>query len=122
MASQISNRLPIGNKAVNTPTKIPHRYCVMGYFKMTHAWAEPCPDTKYIRYKFRFELLEFDTDGWWSDHEYSSEELDNAKKMEIFQASCSACGEKSPQVYSEGWMCLKPGCISFWKVGHPNNF
>ena len=27
---------------------------------------------------------------------------------------CTRCSQWSPEVYEEGWMCLKPRCTAFW--------
>lgn len=29
---------------------------------------------------------------------------------------CTHCSQWSPQVYEEGWMCLKPRCPAFWHL------
>jgi hypothetical protein len=88
----------------------------MDYFKVTHAWAEPCPISKFIRYKFRFEKLNFESDGWWASSESSDKDKEISGNAEISVASCMDCKSESPQVYQEGWMCMVANCRSFWKV------
>lgn len=37
---------------------------------------------------------------------------------------CASCHTRSPQVYAEGWMCLRSSCRAFWHMngeGHPNS-
>jgi hypothetical protein len=31
--------------------------------------------------------------------------------------ACKVCSEKTPVVYSQGWLCLNPSCSSFWSLG-----
>lgn len=108
--------LIIGNKATKSPTIIPYRYCVMGYFKVTHAWAELCPASKFVRYKFRFEKLDFGIDGWWAAEQTKGKDREQNEHMVITWACCLSCRRDSPQVYNDGWMCLEAGCTFFWKL------
>ncbi|CAN9436556.1 unnamed protein product [Alternaria alternata] len=47
----------------NIPSKPPHQYCVLDYFKPTHVWAEKSGDSKIVRY--RFEKLNTKKESWW---------------------------------------------------------
>jgi hypothetical protein len=87
----------------------------MDWFKVTHAWAEKCDISGYTRWKFRFEKFDFTTDGWWAAQ--VSEDPPEGGYL-IFNASCLACQQESPIIYQEGWMCLNPGCVKWWKVSH----
>ena len=100
-----------GDRNTTCPSKVPHRYCVMDWFKVTHAWAEKEALSGYVRYKFRFEKLDFSTDGWWA-----VEESVIAEDCAIASACCRLCREESPCIYGQGWMCLGPACPKFWKV------
>ncbi|KAF8543264.1 hypothetical protein BDD12DRAFT_874882 [Trichophaea hybrida] len=108
----------IGNRSTMSPSRIPHRYCAMDWFKVTHAWAEKDPLSGFSRWKFRFEKLDFTSDGWWA-----VEKTDTPGDAEIVIASCKACRKESPHIYQQGWMCLNPACSDFWKIdgsGAPN--
>ena len=39
-------------------------------------------------------------------------------------AECCHCKEKSPHIYTQGWACLNPECIAFWKMenGHAEGY
>jgi hypothetical protein len=37
------------------------------------------------------------------------------KPPELYQ-ECSHCKERTPHVYSRGWMCLNPECTKFWET------
>ncbi|CAN9477329.1 unnamed protein product [Alternaria alternata] len=61
------NRNPVviitGVDNPNIPSKPPHQYCVLDYFKPTHVWAEKSGDSKIVRY--RFEKLNTKKESWW---------------------------------------------------------
>ena len=102
-----------GEKSVTSPCKVPHRYCVMDWMKVTHAWAERCPISGCIRWKFRFEKLSFDTDGWWSVESTPTTE------KSIMMRTCVDCGTSCAEIYTVGWFCTMPTCEQFWKVNMP---
>ncbi|RPB05055.1 hypothetical protein L873DRAFT_940586 [Choiromyces venosus 120613-1] len=104
--------LIMGNQCTNSPSKIPQRYCVMDWFKVTAAWAEKDPLSQCTRWKFRFEKLNTDVDGWWAAT--ASEEPNTPEEM--VKASCLSCGKESPHIYEQGWACLNPDCRSFWML------
>jgi len=107
----VTNVKCIGNRSTKSPSRIPYRYCVMDWFKVTHAWAEKDPLSDFVRWKFRFEKLDFTSDGWWA-----VEKTNTAGDAEIIIATCKACRKESPHIYQQGWMCLHPACSDFWKV------
>ncbi|KAG0640548.1 hypothetical protein HOY80DRAFT_1008965 [Tuber brumale] len=104
--------LIMGNQCTNSPSKIPHRYCVMDWFKVTAAWAEKDPLSQCIRWKFRFEKLNANVDGWWAAT--LSEEPNPPQEM--IKVSCPSCEKESPHIYEEGWACLNPNCKIFWMI------
>jgi hypothetical protein len=89
---------------------VPARYCIMDWFKVTYAWAEKCEISGYCRYKYRFEKLDYSTDGWWAT------EVSENQAYEIPEVTCSACNKPSPHIYEQGWMCLEQECDKWWKV------
>ena len=109
--------LRIGNQCTNSPSKIPHRYCVMDWFKVTAAWAEKDLLSQHTRWKFRFEKLNTNCDGWWA----ATPSEESNPPPEMVKASCLSCHRESPQVYEQGWACLKPDCKRFWIVSHAYN-
>ncbi|PWW78946.1 hypothetical protein C7212DRAFT_350198 [Tuber magnatum] len=104
--------LIMGNQCTNSPSKVPHRYCVMDWFKVTAAWAEKDPLSQCIRWKFRFEKLDTNIDGWWAVT--PSEEPNPPQDM--VKISCLSCEKESPHIYEQGWVCLNPVCKSFWML------
>lgn len=102
----------LGTQCASSPSKLPHRYCVMDWFKVTAGWAERDPRSRYTRWKFRFEKLDTATDGWWA----ASPTLEYDTPTEMVKASCNSCKTESPHIYEEGWICLKPECVKFWTV------
>ena len=106
--------LSIGNQCTNSPSKVPHRYCVMDWFKVTAAWAEKDPLSQCTRWKFRFEKLNTNSDGWWA----ATPSEESNPPQEMVKASCLSCDKESPHVYEQGWACLNPVCKSFWIVSH----
>ncbi|KAG0136625.1 hypothetical protein HOY82DRAFT_50336 [Tuber indicum] len=104
--------LIMGNQCTNSPSKIPHRYCVMDWFKVTAAWAERDPLSQCIRWKFRFEKLNTTSDGWWAATPSEEPNL----PQEMTKVGCSSCEKESPHIYEEGWTCLNPNCKRFWMI------
>ncbi|KAF1945619.1 hypothetical protein EJ02DRAFT_431416 [Clathrospora elynae] len=95
------------------PSKPPHQYCVLDYFKPTHIWVEKSGNSKVVRY--RFEKLNTKKESWWRPKdvvqpvELGALPPPNAK-------TCKLCSVLSPQIYLNGWMCLQPTCTSFWRI------
>ncbi|KAA8913875.1 hypothetical protein FN846DRAFT_37919 [Sphaerosporella brunnea] len=116
LLNNIRNRFPvaviIGDRNKIAPSKIPHRYCVLDWFKVTHAWAEKCPISGYSRWKFRFEKFDFSADGWWASKRNSGP----TTECEISYASCKSCKGSWANIYQEGWMCMNPACPQWWKI------
>jgi hypothetical protein len=63
------NPLPIicGDKNEGAITKMPHRYCVLDWFKPTHVWGEKTMDRKTPRttIRYRFERLDRSKKPWY---------------------------------------------------------
>lgn len=103
----------MGDQCATSPSRIPHRYCIMDWFKVTAAWAEKDLRTSYVRWMFRFEKLDSTKVGWWAQ---PTEEYHPSESIEMLKACCTNCREESLQVYEQGWMCLRPQCPNFWKL------
>ncbi|KAH8107752.1 hypothetical protein BXZ70DRAFT_9324 [Cristinia sonorae] len=89
-----------------------------------------------VRYKFAFQWCQEQGDPWWWNEPGTTASHDAAvvPLLENIIApptppsptsipgpdpTCQSCGGASPQVYSEGWMCLKPNCPAFFTLdGH----
>lgn len=102
-----------GDRNPNIRCKVPHAYCVLDWFKITHVWFEKSQGKIIIRY--RFEKLHPDKQSWWAvrgqDDAVALGSL-NAPESE----RCSRCGKASMRVYLQSWMCLQPECELFWKL------
>jgi hypothetical protein len=104
----------VGNPHV--PSKPPHQYCVLDYFKPTHIWVEKSGDSKILRY--RFEKLNTKKESWWQPME-GKDVVELGSLPPPVVKKCEACGVESPQIYLNIWMCLSPVCASFWKIVTP---
>ncbi|KAI0075119.1 hypothetical protein K474DRAFT_1646966 [Panus rudis PR-1116 ss-1] len=99
-------------------------YAVLGYYRIAHAWAEKqfsaSAQSYIVRYKFAFHWCEEQGKPWWHYPDLSSESIPNHGVVRVTQPNqqhrCNACGNQSPQVYQQGWMCLKPTCEAFWHL------
>ncbi|TCD66726.1 hypothetical protein EIP91_001019 [Steccherinum ochraceum] len=111
-------------------------YAVLGFYRIAYAWAEkqPAPDSdgQVVRYKFAFQWCQEQGDPWWWNNaapasaEGGITVLDNISNPSLSRLpanqtfplppSCRTCRESSPQVYAEGWMCLKPSCSAFFTL------
>ncbi|KAF2636324.1 hypothetical protein P280DRAFT_409756 [Massarina eburnea CBS 473.64] len=95
------------------PSKPPHPYCVMDYFKPINIWWEKTKGKKFMR--FRFEKLNSKQKSWWQPKGVPEVAVPGSLDPPITQC-CSICSVQSCQVYLQCWMCLQPNCSGFWKV------
>lgn len=95
------------------PSKPPHQYCVLDYFKPTHIWVEKSGNDKLVRY--RFERLNTKEDSWWRP-KHTKDPIEPGSLPPPFTKSCGTCARESPQIYLNSWMCLQLTCGSFWRV------
>jgi alkylated DNA repair dioxygenase AlkB len=91
----------------NVPTKPPHAYCVLDYFKPTHIWSEKSKGKIILRY--RFEKLDATKPSWWAQDQIHPGSVGPPSVH-----TCATCKHESQQIYLQGWMCLKPTCSMFW--------
>ncbi|RAL16601.1 uncharacterized protein BO97DRAFT_420902 [Aspergillus homomorphus CBS 101889] len=107
--------LIIGDRNSQLNRKLPHRYNVMAYFRITDVWYERIGTKKGV--KVRFEKLDLTEASWWATTGTSHlpiEQRDFALAPETKR--CPTCNLESKQVYKEGWMCLTPSCARFWTL------
>lgn len=110
-------------------------YVVLGSYWISHAWAEYQPASsgcgRVVRWKFAFQWCEGQGNPWWTS--FKSDDvgiLDNTMRdcqsaprqdplppNAVANEACTQCSQKSPLIYSQGWMCLNPSCTSFWSLG-----
>ncbi|KAE8836366.1 hypothetical protein PTNB73_04328 [Pyrenophora teres f. teres] len=95
------------------PSKPPHQYCVLDHFKPTHIWSEKSGGSEMVRY--RFEKLNTKKNSWWRAKD-SSDIAALGSLPPPVEKQCGECDVVSPQVYLNGWMCLRSTCASFWKL------
>ena len=108
----------VGSNNSAFPTQIPHRYCVLGHFIVTHIWSEKNAKGK-VGFKYRFQKLDLAKRSWWSSAA-SPDPLPRGSRDYSLQAhreQCTNCQVEAVQVYKEGWMCLNQRCRAFWKLG-----
>ncbi|KDQ57451.1 hypothetical protein JAAARDRAFT_35165 [Jaapia argillacea MUCL 33604] len=121
-------------------------YIVLGYYVISHAWAEKHPAEnnrgEAIRYKFAFEWCDSQREPWWipdvgivpprgpSTPSVCKPESSRLRsipaKVNSIQrkdrslysqtSTCKTCEIVSVVVYAQGWICLNPACSSFWKL------
>ncbi|KAI5810759.1 hypothetical protein BZA77DRAFT_254299, partial [Pyronema omphalodes] len=99
----------VGDQCTSIQTRVPHRYNVLDWFKVTHAWAEKDSYSGLIRWKFRYEKLEFRKTGWWAREEAVPNDF------QIWEGTCQTCGNQFPHVYRNGFICFNPECAVFFK-------
>jgi hypothetical protein len=87
----------------------------MAYFRITHVWFEKIGVRNGAR--IRFQKLDLEQKSWWAA-EGSQDPLPISERRFSQPDSrfCRQCSSPSDQVYSEGWMCLRPQCSAFWKL------
>ncbi|CAG8185575.1 unnamed protein product [Penicillium salamii] len=114
--SKLAVGLVLGQKNKLLNRDLPHRYNIMDWFRVTNVWFEKLGQ-KYSA-KVRFEKLNLAAKSWWGAKDSSLplpiEKRDFETKPETIK--CESCSTESLRIYEEGWMCLEPDCIDFWKI------
>ncbi|KAK9388217.1 2OG-Fe(II) oxygenase superfamily-domain-containing protein [Lipomyces mesembrius] len=105
--------LVLGDNCPISPVNVPHRYCVMDWFLVTHAWEDLDQSTRDKSWKFRLERIDRTAKPWWHNPKNTKMDL---PVSEIDAHRCSDCTELFPQIYKQGYMCLNGDCSQFWKV------
>ncbi|GAM84217.1 hypothetical protein ANO11243_022110 [Dothideomycetidae sp. 11243] len=120
--SSIASQNPIvifcGIENSDIPTKMPHRYNSLGWFKPTHVWAERSIGSgqkEFVTIKYRFEKLSTGHPGWWTPEGDSSAPSIGSLPPPMAH-TCTECNVSCQQNYLQGWMCLTPNCNRFWQL------
>ena len=95
-----------GSENSDAPSRMPHRYCCLGWFKVTHAWSEKTWTSKgdeFENIKYRFEKLDTSTPSWWLPVDLATT-VDVGTLDPPTLRTCLVCSETYEQVYLEGWM------------------
>ena len=103
-----------GAKNRHCPTRVPHRYNVLGTFHVTDSWSEKVKGKTICR--VRFEKIGLKVPSWWG---VKGSPLPPRRPNYSTKApvqTCSACGTSSKQRYAPGWMCANASCTSFSKI------
>lgn len=106
-----------GDKNTASPSKIPHKYCVLGWYKPILIWAEKTAGRggkSWTTVKFRFERLQPEKPAW-----HAPKNMGGQRQYQMSPARknvCGKCHKTSPQVYLLFWSCLNPQCELFWKL------
>lgn len=105
-----------GDRAEGLLRKLPHRYNVMGWFRVTDIWYESVTGKKGL--KVRLEKMDLTEKSWWSvkgsPNPPPLDQRDFDTKPESHK--CTKCSQTSFRVYDEGWMCLNAKCARFWTI------
>lgn len=118
-----------GNQNAGAPTKMPYRYCVLGWFKPTHVWAERTMGKKDQKttIRYRFERLDRSKPSWFEPVPGSVPEaevngvsvagaLPTAADNSLPVKTCKTCLKSCPQIYLISWICTNPVCADLWKL------
>jgi hypothetical protein len=92
-------------------------YNVLGWYKPTDVWYEKHDNKKIIR--FRLEKLRADERGWWTPKGVIAPTSLGELSSPVGQ-DCDNCEKFSIQMYLNGWLCLNPDCVKFWKYSNSN--
>ncbi|KAK1145701.1 hypothetical protein N8T08_003937 [Aspergillus melleus] len=116
MEQRIAVGMVIGDRNALLKAKVPHRYNVMDYFRITNVWWEDFGGKSGA--KLRLEKIDISSKSWWAAKS-SPDPLPFHERncaTEPKKDQCSSCRDISPQVYSQGWMCLNQDCKQFWTL------
>ncbi|KAK0645301.1 hypothetical protein DIS24_g8063 [Lasiodiplodia hormozganensis] len=108
-----------GDHNQQCPSKMPHVYNVLDWFKPTHIWYEKVGRKINIRYRFEKLCKNKDKESWWASSA-GPEPTSIGEQAPPERRTCTHCQIESQQVYLQGWMCLQPTCPQFWKLESGN--
>ncbi|KAK5156944.1 hypothetical protein LTS14_004461 [Recurvomyces mirabilis] len=95
-----------GNKNSGSICAMPHKYCVLGWFKSTMVWPEKTTgkgSKAWITIKYRMEWMTGQGQPWHAPKDNNLPER----------------GSTAPalrNIYLEGWLCLNAACEKFWTL------
>ncbi|KAL3708879.1 hypothetical protein TMatcc_002667 [Talaromyces marneffei ATCC 18224] len=114
--SRLAVGLIIGDKNDAIWRKLPHKYNVMGWFRVVNVWFEKTDNGKFGA-RVRFQKLGLENPSWWAK-KGSEDPLSLSQRMLIGAQSeiCRTCGKSSMLTYEQGWMCLQRNCEACWKL------
>jgi hypothetical protein len=139
LLNNIAHKNPLvivcGDKNEGALTKMPHRYCLLDWFKPTHVWGEKTMDRKSPRTTIRycFERLDRSKEPWYKPTSAAitapdspvSESLPDSGSpatlpspagLSLPSQTCTACSKSCPQIYLINWLCTNTDCTAFWKL------
>ncbi|OXV11533.1 hypothetical protein Egran_00707, partial [Elaphomyces granulatus] len=107
----------IGNRSTLVGRKLPYKYNILAYFRISDLWYEKVNGKACAR--IRYQKVDLAEKSWWAAKD-SPDPL--PLRQRDFQTrpetpKCSRCSKPSPRIYNEGWMCLQPECKRFWMIG-----
>ncbi|CZR62926.1 uncharacterized protein PAC_12823 [Phialocephala subalpina] len=98
-----------------SPSKLPHYYNVLGWFKVTDVWRE----TEIKVWKIRFEKIDLTEKSWWAENglylDAPAPLTPNYDSPKAGSSVCQHCQKSSKEIYEQGWTCLETTCINFFK-------
>lgn len=114
MVNAINQQSPVavicGDKNTQVPSKMPHKYNSLDWYKVTHVWTER---DRFHVIKYRLEKLESATTGWWVPKD-AEQVVELGALGSPVKAHCDSCSNTYDQIYLCGWMCLNSKCEKFW--------
>ncbi|KAH0095790.1 hypothetical protein KCU66_g16333, partial [Aureobasidium melanogenum] len=114
MINAITQQSPIavicGDKNSQVPSKMPHKYNSLDWYKATHVWTER---DRFNVIKYRLEKLDSDTTAWWVPTDFEPVVELGALGSPLKQ-HCESCSNEYDQIYLSGWICLNSRCERFW--------
>ena len=93
------------------PSRLDKEFSVLGWFQVTHMWAEKEAETGFIYYAYRLEYIGQEP-KWWLPTPEAPESFALTSVVD-----CKACGKSSPVVFEHGPTCLNRECQRFYSFG-----
>ncbi|KAJ9206360.1 hypothetical protein DTO027B5_717 [Paecilomyces variotii] len=104
----------IGDRNTVLGRKLPHRYNVMAFFRITNIWYEKVGGKKGA--KIRFEKVDLAEKSWWAAPGTPAPAWPRDFSTRPESIQCAECSHHSLRIFNEGWMCLYSTCARFWTL------
>ncbi|PVH86365.1 hypothetical protein DL98DRAFT_650378 [Cadophora sp. DSE1049] len=99
----------VGKKNTNCPVKLNHNFNVLGHFHITAMWYDKSDTCCWM---VKLQRVDTITQPWYSveGSTHTSLPLSVAPNQ-----VCGSCNESTERIYQEEWICMTPGCTSYFK-------
>ncbi|KAK0655894.1 hypothetical protein B0T16DRAFT_292826, partial [Cercophora newfieldiana] len=99
------------------PCEPPAAYAVLDFFQITHVWKEQefTARNEFVKvWRIRFEKIDLNKVSWWHPNGLHIADALTAPRLTV--RVCKSCDKESPEIFRQGWTCLKHDCDDYYST------